>query len=184
MKKNVLIMLLTVLCSVNVIAQKGMNGIGINCPFALGQGTTSIGVGVKYQYNFSNYFRIEPSATNIFKLSDRNDGTYDYPVFNAFLNGNIFFTPPQAVRPYFIAGVGYVNYHYKEIKRNNTLSDDDMTDGFDYNVGLGCDFRLNHSLSIQMEAKGMSCVICADDDLHSLQGKWTILVNLGLTYNF
>ena len=176
-------MLLTVLCSVNVMAQKGMNGIGLNCPFAVGQETTSIGVGVKYQYNVSNYFRIEPSVAYMFKLSDRSDGTYDYPVFNAFLNGNIFFSSPQSIRPYLIAGVGYVNYHYKRFDNNNILSDDNMTDGFDYNVGLGCDFRLNHSLSIQIEAKGMSCAI-SETNVHDYQGKWTILANIGLTYNF
>ena len=67
MKKNVFILLVAVLCSLNVMAQKGMNGVGINIPFAMGQGTTSFGVGVKYHYNISNYFRIEPSAAYMFK---------------------------------------------------------------------------------------------------------------------
>ena len=92
----------------NGVAQKGMNGIGINIPVGVGNGFTWLGVGVKYQYNISDYFRIEPSFefNPIYSKKDYlgKVDDYDYIKMNAFLNGHIFLMAPRPIRPYVLFG--------------------------------------------------------------------------------
>lgn len=206
MKKNFLALLLAATCYTSVSAQKGMSGLGVNVPFAVGSTsvgasnriskhsytTTSLGIGVKYYYNISNYFRIEPSAEYM-AFHSGGDKEYDYPMLKAFLNGHVFFASPRPARPYLIVGMGYVYYRQHVKVYNNTFvygSYED--DGFCYNLGLGLDIRLSHSLSMQVEATGMSCLVCSNDlqndsgyyndRIHN--GRWTFIAHVGLAYNF
>ena len=93
-KKVILTLLMAMAFSLNGVAQKGMNGIGINIPVGTGDGFTWVGIGVKYQYNISDYFRIEPSFeySPVYSKKDYLGvvDDYNYIKMNAFLNGHIF----------------------------------------------------------------------------------------------
>lgn len=190
MKKILLALLLAATSISDVSAQKGMSGLGVNVPFAVGASTTSLGIGVKYYYNISNYFRIEPSAEYQAFHSGGDKEEYNCPLFKAFLNGHVFFASPRPVRPYLIAGLGYVYYEQRIVRSTNPYYRDYYSDdGFNYNIGLGLDIRLSHSLSMQVEATGMSCLICSNDDNGSYEyrnhkGRWLFIARVGLAYNF
>ena len=134
--------ILIVLCGFTantVSAQKGMQGVG----GSIGLGywvdlsvmdsfseRLNCNVSIKYQYNVSNYYRIEPMV--LFK--SYTDELY----LNYFiaLNNHIFLTRPKRLRPYLIGAIGYYYegyYGYLDIR-----------------VGLGLDYRLNHKLSGQI----------------------------------
>ena len=85
MKKLVLTLLLVAACGASAFAQKGMNGIGVNVPVSVGQGTTAFGIGVKYHYNISNYFRLEPSCEFLPIHSGGDDEDYDFPQHSSML---------------------------------------------------------------------------------------------------
>ena len=186
MKRMITVLLIAALCGANAWAQKGMHGLGVNIPLSTGQGTTALGIGAKYYYNISNYFRLEPSAEFLPIHSGGNKDIYDYPLFKAFLNGHIFLASPRPSRPYIIAGLGYVNYK-QAIRRNYTIYYNyEYDDGFNCNIGLGYDFRISHSFSIQLEAMGMNCLANSDPPQFGRghKGNWTFLGQVGLTYNF
>lgn len=206
MKRLFTMLLLTAVCSASAFAQKGMSGIGLNVPLSAGQGTTALGIGVKYYYNLSDYVRLEPSA-EVLPIHSGGDKVYDFPLFKGFLNAHLFLMSPRPSRPYLMAGVGYVYYDQNvEVEESiaaynpytgttyspSTLSysyQDHSDDGFCYNIGVGYDFRLSHSFSMQVEATGMSCFSCSNytsqssNDI-SHQGKWVFLARVGFTYNF
>ena len=180
MKKLILVLLLAVVTCGSAWAQKGMMGIGGNVAMNVGFDDGGIGIGgaVKFQYNISDYFRIEPSVTYHAPL-ESNDGTFD---LTALANMHIFMLSPRSVRPYVFAGVGYLgyskesdfyiydNYGYYNYK---TTKDDN---GFGIDGGLGLDCRLSHSLSLQVEIgvlKGFADVDC-----------FGAKANIGLCYNF
>ena len=184
MKKLVLTLLLVAACGASAFAQKGMNGIGVNVPVSVGQGTTAFGIGVKYHYNISNYFRLEPSCEFLPIHSGGDDEEYDFPQLKAFLNANIFLASPSPARPYIVAGLGYVSYKTNKAHHSGINSYSVTDDGFDWNIGFGYDFRLNHSLSMQLEATGMNCISGGFSDNWGHSGNWTFIGRIGLTYNF
>ena len=189
-------LLLTAICSASALAQKGMNGIGVNVPLSIGQGTTALGIGVKYYYNISDYVRLEPSA-EFLPIHSGGNKVYDFPLFKGFLNAHLFLMSPRPSRPYIMAGLGYVIYDQNveveiaaynpytgETGRTSYYYEGYKDDSFCYNIGVGYDFRLSHSFSMQVEATGMSCISCTTKSSISHQGKWVFLARVGCTYNF
>lgn len=206
MKRLFTMLLLTAICSASALAQKGMNGFGVNVPLSIGQGTTALGIGVKYYYNISDYVRLEPSA-EFLPIHSGGNKVYDFPLFKGFLNAHLFLMSPRPSRPYIMAGVGYVFYDQNVEVEESIAAYNPYTgatyssgptsysyngyndDGFCYNVGVGYDFRLSHSFSMQVEATGMSCFSCSNHSSQSSydishQGKWVFLARVGCTYNF
>ena len=144
------------------VAQKGMQGVGFNVGGNFGEDFV-LGGGLKYQYNISNYIRLEPSF-NFYVLHGQYDSAFD---LLGFLNFDVFFFAPRAFRPYFYAGPGFVSFSKHERF-------------FGANAGFGLDYRLSHKLSLQVEVgavKGFDTDADFDD---KLAGK----VNIGLSYNF
>ena len=197
MKRMITVLLLAAMCSANTLAQKGMSGFGVNIPLSIGQGTTAFGIGAKYYINISDYVRLEPSGEFLAIHSGGNSDEYDYPMFKGFLNGHLFLMSPRPSRPYIIAGLGYVHYNQNIREENGIAFQDPRTgtitggstfieyydrpdDCFNYNIGLGYDFRLTHSFSMQLEATGLSCIT---DRFGRHSGNWTFLARVGLTYN-
>ncbi|MBQ7494784.1 MAG: outer membrane beta-barrel protein [Bacteroidaceae bacterium] len=196
MKRIMMVLLMAAVCSDSALAQKGMSGVGVNIPLSTGDGGTALGIGVKYYYNISDYFRIEPSAEYM-AIHPGGGKEYDIPLFKGFLNGHIFLASIRPARPYIIAGVGFVSYERNEISEDGvaaigpggityssqtyyesyTLNDN----AFCGNIGLGYDFRLSHSFSMQVEGTGLNCM---GEDRGYHPGKWTFLARVGLTYNF
>ncbi|MBQ7662426.1 MAG: hypothetical protein IJS48_03530 [Prevotella sp.] len=131
MKKLFLLLLMAVAFCGSADAQKGMKGVGINMSSYLNSDGIGIGGGLKFQYNISDYFRLEPLITVVSYDSD----TY----FSSLLNLHSFLSSPKACRPYVLIGVGY-GHHW--------------TDGCVAGAGFGLDWRLSHQFSFQLEAGG------------------------------
>ena len=164
-RKIILVLLLAVVTSGSAWAQKGMMGVGINFAGNVGLDDGGIGLGgaLKFQYNISDYFRLEPSIGGFANDGDAFDGA-------ALLNVHAFFISPRSLRPYAFAGVGYLAY----LKKDNY--DKWRKDGFGFDAGLGLDYRMSHHFSLQLEAGALMGV--ADDDCIGLK------FNLGVCYNF
>ena len=172
MKRIITMLLLATVCGANALAQKGMSGLGVDVPLSIGQGTTAMGIGVRYYYNVSDYLRLGPSV-EVLPFRSSGDKGPDYPHIRAFLNCHIFVMPLRPSRPYIIAGAGYVSYKY--------LSNWKNVNACCFDVGLGYDFRLSHSFSMQLEATEMGCLTSA---WNYHDGTWTFQARVGLTYNF
>lgn len=189
MKKVMMTLLMIAAFSVNGFAQKGMNGIGINVPVGVYDGFTFFGIGAKYQYNISDYFRIEPSF-EYFPLHSKkkvgNIDNYDYVSLKAFLNGNIFLMSPRPARPYILAGAGFSMWNYSRILTDYSLSE--SSECFAYNVGVGYDIRLSHSFAMQIEATAFSSVgdnaIKDSDEDYVHSNKFLFMGRIGFTYTF
>ena len=181
MKRMITVLLMAAMCSASALAQKGMSGLGLNIPLSTGDGGTALGIGVKYYYNISDYFRLEPSV-EYFAIHPSGNSDYDVPLFKGFLNCNFFLLPIRPARPYVIAGVGFVSYEKQVVGGKKALEISPESDNaFCGNIGLGYDFRLNHALSLQLEGTGL---VCVEDGSGFHPGKWNFLARVGLTYNF
>ena len=163
-KKIILVLLLAVVTSGSAWAQKGMMGVGINLAGNVGLDDGGIGLGsaLKFQYNISDYFRLEPSISG-YVLVDDGDGFSGA----ALLNVHAFFMSPRSLRPYAFAGAGYLGYDYNE---------EDREYGFGFDAGLGLDYRMSHHFSLQLEAGALMGTW--DEDCIGLK------FNLGVCYNF
>lgn len=202
-KKMFLTLLLAATCSLNVLAQKGMQGLGINIPVGVYDGLTYLGIGAKYQYNLSDYLRIEPSVEYIPIYSKKTVGNakdFDHPVFKAFMNGHVFILSPRPARPYFLAGAGFSIWEYAKVSQNQSYSmtgqvvnttytsRTETSESFTYNIGFGYDFRLSHSIALQIEAMAFSSVgdnaIDGFNKDYDHSGKFSFLGRVGLVYTF
>ena len=151
-----MLMLVAVLTfGVQSYAQKGMQGVGVNVTTAFNE-AVNVGATIKYHYNISDFFRIEPSASYGTQADGRGVGAA------GCLNLHAFLMSPRSCRPYLIGGAA--------VWQNKS----DFCIGPD--AGLGVDFRVSHYVSIQLEASALINV--ADDE--GLAGK----INLGVCYNF
>ncbi len=125
------------------------------------------GLHVKYHYNISDHFRIQPSLMLNFGEKHTLPG--------ASVDVHYLFGSPKVVRPY--VAVGFSIFGYEEIDYSYYSGKEYEHElGFGPNFGLGLDWRISHSLSIQLEAKGVPNVI--DDDCSF------VAIALGLSYNF
>lgn len=156
--------------SLQGFAQKGMQGVGVNVAGNVHKGF-GLGASIKYQYNLSDYIRLEPSFSYYAIIAEKD-------AFNmtGFANLHLFFSSPNALRPYFFAGAGFVSFkdfhhYYVDNYYYGKKSDDDSGLGLD--IGLGLDFRMTHTISLQVEAGAMY-------GAEKIGGRF----NIGLCYNF
>ena len=172
MKKVLFVIVALFAFSMQGVAQKGMQGFGVNLAanVSLGdQDGAGFGGGLKYQYNITDYLRFEPS----FCYYAVSDNAFD---MLGFANMHIFFSSPKAFRPYLFAGLGYIDFsdsyysYYHDKKERETEGD------FGFDVGLGLDYRMSHNFSLQVEA---GAVIGVGDDDH-----FGAKINIGFCYNF
>ena len=186
MKKFILVLFMVVVTSGSAWAQKGMMGIGADAAFSmLFDGDFSIGGTVKYQYNLSNYLRLEPSFSYYGKAGGDSNNRKKLDMAG-LVNMHFFFIAPQKLRPYAIAGIGYGSYTKKRYDYSyyysggsyysNSINYDKTEGDFCVNGGLGLDWRISHKVSMQVEAGVLMGV--SDDDHIGL--KW----NTGICYNF
>ena len=166
MKKVLFVIVALFAFSMQGVAQKGMQGFGANLAGNVCEGL-AYGGGLKYQYNLSDYIRLEPS----FSYYAAEDDSFN---MLGFVNMHLFFSSPKAFRPYFFAGPGYMSYYetYYEKGYEESYTEDDF--GFD--GGFGLDYRVSHNLSLQVEA---GAVIGVGDDDH-----FGAKFNIGCCYNF
>lgn len=151
-------------------AQKGMQGIGGN--IGLGFDLDDYGAGalcnitIKYQYNISNYYRIEPIILYQFD-PDYAPTSYVKNNLQIGINNHLFFTKVRRLRPYFILGVGLGSTTEYDAPRRYV--------GGYVNSGVGLDYRFSYKLSGEIEF----CYEYGNGfDYQFAQCK------IGLTYNF
>ena len=173
MKKLILLLLMAAATGGSAWAQKGMQGIGANFAMNIGD-EAAIGGSLKYQYNITNYVRIEPSIS----FYGEADETFGMSIL---LNGHFFFFSPRVVRPYLFVGAGYGEYYgeqwtyaYDKYYSHLKMGSESCFVG---NAGLGLDWRISHKFSLQLEAGVMTNF---DDDGTALNLK----ANIGFAYNF
>lgn len=180
-KKIILVLLLAVVTSGSAWAQKGMMGVGINLAGNVGLDDGGVGLGgnLKFQYNISDYFRLEPSLGGYALVDDGSAAAFDRA---ALLNVHAFFMSPRSLRPYAFAGVGYLGYLKKRTYYyGSSYDEEDRKDGLGFDAGLGLDYRVSHHFSLQLEAgalMGMNGIEVEGADCIGLK------FNLGVCYNF
>ena len=156
--KKIVILLFVLTVSVCGFAQKGRMGVGGSLGAFYGDDVVPT-LSVKYQYNLTDIFRIQPSV--MFQLGD-NYGCYR---FAGHLDLHTFFIKNGRFRPYLITGLGY-----------GTIEEDDYYSSyeesiFSANLGLGLNCRVSYSWDVQLEVTYSSAAEAA----------W---IQLGTTYNF
>ena len=171
MKKTLLLLLVAMSVSLSGFAQKGRQAVGVDVPFRINWGEPSLGVGLKYQYNVSDYVCIEPVAQYYFL-----EGDYAWLNFIAMLNSKFFFIQPNRFRPYGLIGAGVCNGSFE--CWDGCYGD--IHDEFSYIIqaGFGLDYRLSYDWSWQLEF-GYHINDIYDDDDHS-----GFYISTGITYNF
>ena len=186
-------------------AQKGMQGVGgnVGCEFEMDGSMETYDifpiVDLKYQYNASNYYRLEPFFSYGF-ISGHQE-------IQTGLNNHFFMSKVRRCRPYFVAGFGFgflkrtggfeffnfcdgyvsdvINdmrpedseyyhddFYYKSIRNVESISEK----GFYWRGGLGLDCRFSHTWSGQLELCG--------DGLIASKNKISIQLKFGIAYNF
>lgn len=189
MKKLFLVLLVAVVSSGSAWAQKGMMGVGANVAMTaipITEGGLGIGGGVKFQYNISDYFRIEPSFT-YYASADKDKATAEMA---GLVNLHAFLSSPRTLRPYIFVGGGYVGingiekyydiiysysvayYPYYYIENVKKLKES----RFGADAGIGLDYRVSHHFSLQAEA-GIMGAFGKNTDL-------IIKANIGACYTF
>ncbi len=178
MRRLVLLLLLALGFGVEVGAQKGMSSIGVDIPVGIGKHNVWTGVGIKYQYNISDFIRIEPSfqyfpihSSNRMEIENRD--MVAYTNFQAFLNGLFFVQSPKSVRPFFMIGAGFMQLHSKDHVNDDLINID---------MGIGLDIRLSYMWSLQ--CKVLSIIPITKGDLNVRKGRVLYNVSIGLSYNF
>lgn len=176
MKKIIVMLLMAVAFCGSAEAQKGMMGVGVNGGIGLeleSGDAVRPGVGVKFQYNITNFIRLEPSFSYYFG----NDEGLDYA---GLVNAHIFFMNPRRVRPYFLAGIGYSSTrrwaHYYSMYSYGTR---ESSGGFAFDAGLGLDWRLSHRISLQIEAGALK-----QTGFEGFERGLSMKANIGVAFNF
>lgn len=171
MKKLFVVLLMAVAFCGSAEAQKGMMGVGVNANgfISFDGDEVAPGLGVKFQYNLSDYFRIEPSFTYSF-----TSGLNKVYTMTALANMHFFFSAPKAFRPYFILGGGFGLFRRNYKTYSFSYSDEEGL--FVLNGGLGLDWRLSHNLSLQTEFGSIYGF--------GEESSFGLRANIGLSYNF
>ena len=158
--KKIVILLFVLTVSVCGFAQKGRMGVGGSLGAFYGDDVVPT-LSVKYQYNLTDIFRIQPSV--MFQLGD-NYGCY---MFAGHLDLHTFFIKNGRFRPYLITGVGYGTIE-EEGNGYDSSSEESI---FCANLGLGLNYRVSYSWDVQLEVAYNSVS----------EGAW---IQIGTTYNF
>lgn len=161
--KRILLSAIIAMASVGaVFAQKGESAVGINVGVApcmeSGASLTNVGVGVKYQYNFTNALRGE--ADFDYALKSKGISMWDLSA-----NVHYLFNVTEKFKIYPLVGVGYANLKGEwsvdfddddlgfEPYSDDEISGSDTTSKLLVNVGVGAEYAISSRVSIGVEAK-------------------------------
>ena len=117
-----------------MFAQKGEKSIGLD----LGYNTTTenTGIGLRFQYNLENRFRIAPSFNYFFENNDHSG-------LEANLDAHYLFPLTHGLVMYPVVGLNYSNIDW----------DGDEDGGFGINLGMGIQFPISKQISFGTEYK-------------------------------
>ena len=140
MKKLIVIFSMMFFIMGNAFAQKGIQTAGVN--LAYGTEISSIGIGVKYQYNITDNIRLEPSMNYFFE----NDGV-DMFDFNA--NAHYLFPMSSNVRLYPLAGLTLARW-----KSDIGAGEAEISKSkFGVNLGGGAEFDISDEFMMNFELR-------------------------------
>lgn len=145
-------------CSLGTYAQKGMQGVGVNVGYTGGDYGEGPSVGLKYQYNITDYLRIEPTVTIVFC-------EFSSPKY-ALVDVDYFFMNQGRIRPYLCVGLGMTPTHHSYHEDSN----------FGGQAGFGLDWRVTHNISFGLKGTVIKCL--SDES----EGGYNICC--GFSYNF
>ena len=140
--KKLLIIALMAFVGMSVQAQsvKGDMAAGVNVAYGTKDGFSNFGLGAKFQYNFTDAIRIEPSATYFLKKD--NVSMWDVNV-----NLHYLFNVAEKIQLYPLAGASLVG-----VKADYGLgSASDSKFGF--NVGAGAQYWLTETFGLNFDFK-------------------------------
>ena len=140
MKKLIVLFSMMFFIMGNAFAQKGIQAAGVSLNY--GTEISSIGLGVKYQYNITDNIRLEPSINYFFE----NKGTDMFDI-----NATAHYLVPMAsnIRLYPLAGLTYARWAF-------VLGNDgaEITHSkFGLNLGGGAEFDITNELMMNFELK-------------------------------
>lgn len=137
-------------------AKKGEKTFGVHAGYV--SRNRSADVGLFFQYSFSRYFRLQPSADLIFRHQDRDAFTFD-------LNAQIpIDLGKESFSLYPFAGLNFSswNHHFGDIfiEGENPVdhwvdyipAHTDRSNYFGVNVGAGFDLKISSTMKISIEA--------------------------------
>jgi outer membrane protein X len=123
----------------SAFAQKGIQAAGVQLSY--GTEISSIGIGVKYQYNITDNIRLEPSINYFFE----NDGL---DMFDINANAHYIFPMASNVRVYPLAG-----FSFSKWSANAGDGWEVSTSKFGVNLGGGAEFDISDNLMMNFELK-------------------------------
>ena len=158
MKKLLLLVMIAIFAAGSMQAQteKGDMAIGVNITPAFGDGWSTVGIGVKYQYNIIDHLRMEPNVNYYFKK--------DYTsVWDLGVNFHWLFNVIENLHLYPIAGIGVAGASFDiEGAYDDVLGEDfgDYMEGsntsitrFAFNLGAGVEYMFTDNISANFEYK-------------------------------
>ena len=182
--KRVMLSTILAMASVGtVFAEKGESAVGLNLGVApcmeTGVSLTNVGIGVKYQYNFTNALRAEADFDYGFKAKGLS-------LWDVSANAHYLFNVTDKFVVYPLLGVGYAS-----VKGEWGFDwDDGDDDGYGYsssyekggttttgkflvNFGVGAEYAVSSKISIGIEAK-----------YQYIQVLSRLPLSIGVTYKF
>ena len=132
-----------VACSVNA-QEKGDMAAGLNLSYGTKDGFSNFGIGAKFQYNLTDAFRIEPSATYFLKKDNVNMWDINANVHYLFHIGDSFVIYP-------LAGLTFVGWKVRVEWEGMGASVSETK--FGANLGAGAQYWLTSSFGLNLEAK-------------------------------
>lgn len=175
--------------SMEGFSQKGMNSVGIDIPVGYGKKNVWTGLGIKYQYNITNFIRVEPTfsffpiySTNYFHVDQERSDSQLRVQWQAFANCHFFVQSPKTVRPFFIIGAGMTHWASELTYQYDSSTITNQYDSFAFDGGLGLDVRLTYNWSMQFKA--LAILPIRNDNVLFRYRKVLVNGSIGLAYNF
>lgn len=181
MKKSLLLLLVAMSVSLSGFAQKGRQAVGVDIlpSWFLELDRFAVGAGIKYQYNLTDYIRLNPNINyaRLWYQCSYYDG------FSCYLNSlqigtdlDVFLIPCNRFRPYVITGI---YYHWMQNRSRNKNRPA-------INLGVGLDYRITYELSLQAELSYNSPVFIINEYISEAKVEHfqSLKLGIGVTYNF
>ncbi len=151
--KKAMFTLVMVLVACSVGAQeKGDMAAGLNLAYGTKSGFSNFGIGAKYQYSFTDNFRIEPSATYFLKKDYVSMWDINANVHYLFHVGENFVIYP-------LAGLTFVGWKADfgdllgELEEEYGVNASQSVTKFGANLGAGAQYWLTRSFGLNLEVK-------------------------------
>ena len=154
MKKLIVIFSMMFFIMGNAFAQKGIQAAGVSLNY--GTEISSIGLGVKYQYNITNDIRLEPSITYFFE----NKGV---DMFDMNVNAHYLLPLASNIRLYPLAGLTYTRWATDFGNGGAEITNSKLG----INLGGGAEFDITDELMMNFELK-YQCVSDFDQAIFSI----------------